>query len=621
MFNKMSEGPDIGCNNTASTSVDAGVSQGTGLTEDINEKSNALQQVLQMLIDTPGGVEAMAEVLNEPNCPVVIKDGHFMEKPQDSPQGGCLMDAVQDILQMAKQDPETRKIFAQGYAEAIMEYGTQKEKDQLKNLILSQLPSTDRSKISLIDSTKKMYPITESMDDPKLKLESLGKETGEVWTIEGPKGAKFPYLKIKVNPKFDDMYTIWNEDSEGHIYNEVKYSTLQNTLYQIKKYKEQSMNESVISTEKEIIHYDDLTVQISTGSPSGYFDTAYGNWLPDDSSKELEVDWDYELPKADVIETLRDIVAEEESNTADMTDEQFEAYVNDNYDSLFTKYEDRLKDYYREAAEEDAEENGDWDDDYYECLSEHYDQDGHYIFKDFRDAKDVELKDFWDEPKEVCEEKFLPVDTKLEMEGLDAYDPEIKVTDYEWAEEDPETSVLKWEEVASKDVFDSDGFLTTYKWFKSVDPAGNETHIFMFNDDEADPDYADYECHNTKEAQEWFNSYTGCVDVMPEFDDVTLEDTPVQDNFTANDNLNESYMSDLDIDVQDAGSREKLIKSLERDVFALQSELDFLTTIAPREVGAGGNFDSMEEIQEAVKHTESALRTAQAKLRVLKEVK
>lgn len=82
-----------------------------------------------MLIDTPGGVEAMAEVLNEPNCPVVIKDGHFMEKPQDSPQGGCLMDAVQDILQMAKQDPETRKIFAQGYAEAIMEYGTQKEKD------------------------------------------------------------------------------------------------------------------------------------------------------------------------------------------------------------------------------------------------------------------------------------------------------------------------------------------------------------------------------------------------------------------------------------------------------------------------------------------------------------
>lgn len=56
-------------------------------------------------------------------------------------------------------------------------------------------------------------------------------------------------------------------------------------------------------------------------------------------------------------------------------------------------------------------------------------------------------------------------------------------------------------------------------------------------------------------------------------------------------------------------------------MLALQSELDFLNTIAPREIGAGGNFDSMKEIEEAVIQTEKALRTAQAKLGILKEGK
>lgn len=100
MFNKMS-GPsnssDIGSGDAASTEVDAGVSQGTGLMEGVEEKSNALQQVLQMLIDTPGGVEAMAEVLNEPDCPVIIKDRHFMEKSQND----TLLETLnlQDIMQ------------------------------------------------------------------------------------------------------------------------------------------------------------------------------------------------------------------------------------------------------------------------------------------------------------------------------------------------------------------------------------------------------------------------------------------------------------------------------------------------------------------------------------------
>ena len=77
-------------------------------------------------------------------------------------------------------------------------------------------------------------------------------------------------------------------------------------------------------------------------------------------------------------------------------------------------------------------------------------------------------------------------------------------------------------------------------------------------------------------------------------------------------------MSDLDLDVKEIGGTSKLISKIERHIAALRSELDFLRTVAPREIGNGGNFDSKEEIKEAEEATEKELSKELAKLSVLR---
>lgn len=64
-----------------------------------------------------------------------------------------------------------------------------------------------------------------------------------------------------------------------------------------------------------------------------------------------------------------------------------------------------------------------------------------------------------------------------------------------------------WKYVASKQVEDSDGFMTDYTWYTD-----GESHIFIFGDRDIyspDPDYADWQCETHEEAEEWFNSYNG----------------------------------------------------------------------------------------------------------------
>ena len=561
MFNKMS-GPsnlsDVGSGDAASTEVDAGVSQGTGLAEDLDRRDYS----------------------------VTVEDEHFIEKSDNS--------------------------------------------------------------------------VRESLKDMDIKTKIRNLKDDEILTLTQHDVPDFPYLKIKRNPKFDNMFILWNENDAGEIANRVNFSSFNNAVYWAERCDEafedqpeeinelmensnfnrsdgeQTVTESVKSNqETDIIYYGDLPVEINVGNPSGYYSNSFGNWLPDDRYETRYIDWEYELPKEDIIEALGDFLSEEkDEQLKNLSDDEFWNYVEQHYDELFEKYETRLKDKFYEDAIEDAVEKIDWDfydepdyDDIDESLRTHYDDEGHYVFKDFRDAADVELKEFWDEPKDQYEEEFEPINTQLEMEGLDADDPTFKFTDYEWAEQDPESIKSGWEEVASKNVFDSDGFLTDYVWYTD----GNK-HIFVFGDsDRYRPEDGDFdweidiiegkEVEAYKEAQDWFNSYKGFEEEDLDFDEAVLEDEPVLEDFKAQDCLTESYMSDLSVDVQEAGGKERLIKSLERQVLALQSELDFLNTIASREVGAGGSFDSMTEIEEAAIQTEKALRTAQAKLGILKEGK
>lgn len=70
--------------------------------------------------------------------------------------------------------------------------------------------------------------------------------------------------------------------------------------------------------------------------------------------------------------------------------------------------------------------------------------------------------------------------------------------------------VSDWQEVASKQVLDSDGFLTDYTMYTD-----GEIYIFMFGDKdiyEPDRDYADWKADSEDRAWEWFNSYSGFED-------------------------------------------------------------------------------------------------------------
>ena len=64
----------------------------------------------------------------------------------------------------------------------------------------------------------------------------------------------------------------------------------------------------------------------------------------------------------------------------------------------------------------------------------------------------------------------------------------------------------EWEFIKGKMIKDSDGFLTSYDWYRNTDSGLN---IFMFGAEEADPDYADWETLSDAEAKDWFNSYNG----------------------------------------------------------------------------------------------------------------
>lgn len=88
-----------------------------------------------------------------------------------------------------------------------------------------------------------------------------------------------------------------------------------------------------------------------------------------------------------------------------------------------------------------------------------------------------------------------------------------------WMDSD-DTEEGQWREVASKQVLDSDGFLTDYTMYTD-----GETYICMFGDKdiyEPDAEYADYETENEKNAWDWFNTYEGFADDLEADEDYDI---------------------------------------------------------------------------------------------------
>ena len=114
--------------------------------------------------------------------------------------------------------------------------------------------------------------------------------------------------------------------------------------------------------------------------------------------------------------------------------------------------------------------------------------------------------------------------TKDECLNCDPKEENVSTVKEEVLKED--TDAEEWEEVASKAVEDSDGFLTDYVWYTD----GNK-HVFIFGDSDIyrpEDGYFDWEidivegkeAEAYKEAQDWFNSYNGFAEELDEAQDI-----------------------------------------------------------------------------------------------------
>lgn len=477
-----------------------------------------------------------------------------------------------------------------------------------------------------VQSSGEVGAIMEQMNSTDIKNRLKNLELGEVLTLKGSGVPEYPYLRITRNSKHPNLYKLWNESPEGEMSNEINFSTLQNTLYVISQCDE--LTESYMNNNHDNtieLEYPEVTVEVVTrhGSPTGYFSQSFGNWLPDDDeTKEIEVPFTYEADETEVLEVLGDLI-KGEPEVADIDDDdEFYGYIEDHLDELVDRFQEELLDHFRDDATEAAQEQ-DWED----WLYEDYNESNPYIFKDLQEAanSDIELKDYWEDLPPVEEEHYEPIDTKLDFEGIDADDPVLDSNEYEWADFDPDKYSSDWELVNSKDVFDADGFIASYNWYQSAD---GSQHVFTYEEDPSAVDiaHADFVCEDRKEAADWFNSYKGfedddsALDEIPDIDvPAKVEDIDFDDNQEMKQStLTEGRMKDLDIDVQDAGSKEALILKLEKDLAALDSEISFLEDAQPIEVDPDSVFGSREVINNAIESARKDRELVLSKLSLLR---
>lgn len=139
--------------------------------------------------------------------------------------------------------------------------------------------------------------------------------------------------------------------------------------------------------------------------------------------------------------------------------------------------------------------------------------------------------------KRVCKEDGYNVNEEDFQKYWEYFD-ECRAKQF--ADEDNDTSVDlgDWEEMESKQVEDSDGFMTDYTWYVKDNADGSETHVMIFGDQDiytpmnSEPD-AEFDGEDI--AREWFNAYNGFAE------DDELEESIDSDEA----DLNESIDSDV----------------------------------------------------------------------------
>lgn len=122
---------------------------------------------------------------------------------------------------------------------------------------------------------------------------------------------------------------------------------------------------------------------------------------------------------------------------------------------------------------------------------------------------------------------------KFEESSLDTIKDEVISAIDSYLEDNDWLDSSDWEELASKQVEDSNGFLTEYTLYTN-----GETYICIFGDRDLytpDNETADFETENEKVAWDWYNSYTGFAD----------DEDDIFENINENSIYGSSYTPDI----------------------------------------------------------------------------
>ena len=116
---------------------------------------------------------------------------------------------------------------------------------------------------------------------------------------------------------------------------------------------------------------------------------------------------------------------------------------------------------------------------------------------------------------------------------------------------------------------------------------------------------------------------------ISEFDDF-IENELVKQNIPVNNanlikaikkyevELNEATMSDLDIEIQEAGGKDSWKQKALEQLAEMESSLSYLVNYVPKYVNAGSNYDSIEELNADIAELEKDITNLKAKISLLK---
>ena len=330
------------------------------------------------------------------------------------------------------------------------------------------------------------------------------------------------------------------------------------------------------------------------------------------------------VPKEDVIQALLNLLRYTEE-FAYMDDSDFESTVRKYWKELKDEYYEELFNLFNQNMEDVAPEN--FTDEFYDddVISFNYEDeeepDAEFTSTEFEDidSDDPTFESRYDPiSKYDLEEDYYDVDFNALLdqaynygynygfEGEVAFQRLLNKLYEKYSLEDDEEERLKnaFYNGSHQAEMDEEEKYYNEEFHKAP-------YIPEYSEQNPENDYSDYD-------DEFLDKFAGydpkLMEIKSKKHPFAWYENEKEDKFSYDDEpLQESFMSDLDLELQDP----EYIKRLEKNIKALEDELDFLRNQAPKEIRKGGNFDSQEEIDDAVEQTERELAREQAKYKII----